>query len=229
MGGGKKKNVDHDRVTLKAVWMQNPPEACQTLKHVLIQKYILNITLNDWEFSGVSMDPHRVWWEFRHHQTLTWISCISVHPVCTRNSDRNHSYTSSREMLAWRGSVLPNLLRQVQWEQRFLCLWAILMGSTYPLDMSLPIVGGLVLPTSKCPISREGKAAFYGNRSQTQAIAHKAHKWGVKCSGRATEKEEQRDMTLLSSMHESALCISFSHSILLSITPPLQETWSKHA
>lgn len=94
-------------------------------------------------------------------QTLTWISCISVHPVCTRNTDRNYSYTSSREMLAWRGSVLPNQPHQAQWQQWVLCLWAILlMGIHISIRYESAYRGGLVLTHKQVPHQQRGKSCL---------------------------------------------------------------------
>lgn len=97
-------------------------------------------------------------------QTLTWISCMSVHPACTRNRDRNHSYTSSRgnACMAWLCTLT---------QQRVLCLWALLMGMRTSIRYESSYrEGALVLTHKQVPHQQRGKSCLLWQR-----IRHSSH------------------------------------------------------
>lgn len=100
-------------------------------------------------------------------QALTWISCTSVHPVWTRSTDRNRSDSSSREMNACRVSVpLPAKRphRRAQWQQRVLCLLAILMGIHTSIRNERAYRGVLTLTRTQVPHQQRGKACLLRQR-----------------------------------------------------------------
>lgn len=107
-------------------------------------------------------------------QTLIWISCTSVHPVWTRNTDRNYSSTQVQGKCL-HGAALsfpPNSTKH-NGRREFYVYELSWWGYTYPLDVSLPIEGSGINPQASAPSAERKKLPFMATDHRLKPLATK--------------------------------------------------------
>lgn len=142
------------------MWQTSHTKAVHLISSFKFCIFIVAFYHSKWNWRLSGQDLCWVWaTQEGFSQKLTWISCMSVHPVWTRSTDWNHSSSSSREIRARHGCVLskpahPSTMAAV------LCWLAVLMGIHTSIRYESAFRGGLALTHKQVPHQQRGKTSL---------------------------------------------------------------------